>query len=109
MSSVPEVLKAEYYFDMDLMEYHDVFEGASFVWEVVKNMQGKVVVDKLTRTRCEAVIQAEQNTAAVLGTVDVRIGSGAKVGPNVTISGDGGAVSIDAGAEILPGNSDYRW
>ena len=103
MSSVPEVLKPDYYFDMELMECRELFEGVSFVWEVVKNMQGKTAVDKLTQTLCESVNDQGEHTATVLGSVEVRTGSGSKVGPNVSISGDGGLVSIDEGAEVRPG------
>ena len=103
MSNAPEVLKPEYFFDMDFMEYHDLFDGVSFVWEVVKKMQDVTTVDQLTRSRCESVSNAGQNSATVIGSVEVRIASGAKIGPQVTIAGDGGLVSIDEGAEIRPG------
>ena len=103
MSSVPDVLRSEYYFDMDLMECKDLFEGASFVWEVVKNMQGVTAVDTHTRKRCESVSNEETNTISVIGSVDVSIGSGARIGPNVAIYGDGGVVGIDEGADVRPG------
>ncbi len=104
MSNVPEVLRPEYYFDMDLMECKDLFDGASFVWEVVKNMQKVTPVDTHTQKRCQSVNNVGKNTISVVGSVDVRIGAGAIIGPNVTIYGDGGIVSIDEGAEIRPGS-----
>ena len=103
MSTVPEVLRPEYYFDLDLMEYRELFDGVGCVWEVVKKMQDSDIIDQITRTRCAAVADAGESPATVQGAVDVRIASGCAVGPSVVITGDGGIVCIDEGAQIRPG------
>ncbi len=102
MSNAPDVLKAEYYFDMDKMEYRELFEGADFVWEVVKNLQDKTGVDNVTRAKCGSVDKGD-SSANVVGNVDVRQAAGAKVCSCATIIGDGGLVAIDDGAEVRPG------
>ncbi len=103
MSTVPEVLRPEYFFDLERMEYKELFEGVSYVWEIVKKMQDGSTVDELTRRRCEAVSHAGENPTDVMGSVEVRIAAGAAVGPRVAISGDGGLVCIDAEAQVRPG------
>lgn len=111
MSTIPDVLKPEYFFDLDLMDYRELFDNVSCVWEVVKKMQEGTPVDKLTRARCEPVTdsvgsrQADsgENAPDISGSVETRIAKGARVGPYVVISGDGGLVCIDEGAEIRPG------
>ena len=103
MSNAPDVLKPEYFFDMNLVEYKELFDDVSFVWEIVKKMQDKTAVDNVTRSRCESVPHAGVNSANVVGIVDIRVGAEAKLSPNVTISGEGGLVCIDEGANILPG------
>ncbi len=37
MSDIPEALRPEYFFDLELMEYSELFEGACCVWEVMKS------------------------------------------------------------------------
>ena len=103
MSNVPEVLKPEYFFDMDLVEYKELFEGVSFVWEVVKTMQEKTKVDEITQSLCNSVNDSGSSAATVIGNVNLRVADGAKIAAGVTISGDGGCVSIDSGADIRPG------
>lgn len=104
MSTIPEVLKPEYFFDLDKMEYKELFEGVSFVWEVVKKMQEVTPVDQLTRAKCESVSHSGKNPADVSGSVEVRVSAGCKVGSRVAISGDsGGLVCVDEGAEVRPG------
>lgn len=103
MSTVPEVLRPEYFFDLELMEYKELFEGTSFVWETVKKMQEGTPVDDITRSRCETVTHSGENPADVSGSVEVRIAAECKVGPRVAVSGDDGLVCIDEGAEVRPG------
>ena len=103
MSSIPEVLRPEYFFELDLMEYTELFEGVSYVWEVVRKMQEGTDVDRITRAKCESIADSGENPADILGSVEVRTAPGCKVGPRVTISGDGGLVCIDEGAEVRPG------
>ena len=104
MSDVPDVLKPAYYFDMDLLGYSEVFEGVSFVWEAVKNLQGKTIVDTITRAQCRSEHYTDTVFENTQGNVDVRISPDANVGPNVVIAGDdGGMVFIDDGAEVRPG------
>ena len=61
LSTVPEVLRPEYYFDLDLMEYRELFDGVGCVWEVVKKMQDSDIIDQITRTRCAAVADAGES------------------------------------------------
>ncbi len=104
MSNVPDVLKPEYFFDMNLLGYSEIFENVSFVWEAVKNMQDKTVVDNLVRKQCQSEHYSDNGFDNICGNVEVRISPDAKIGPNVTIGGDeGGIVFIDDGAEIRPG------
>lgn len=104
MSNVPDVLKAEYFFDMDKMEFKELFENASFVWEVVKNMQDKTAVDKVTRARCQGVKgSGGKSNATVTGKVEVRESASGQLASSVYISGDGGLVSVAEGALVYPG------
>ncbi len=104
MSNVPDVLKPEYFFDMNLLGYSEIFENVSFVWEAVKNMQDKTAVDNLARKQCQSEHCSDSPADNVCGNVDVRISPDAKVCPNVAFCGDdGGIVYIDDGAEIRPG------
>lgn len=103
MSKIPEVLKPSYFFDLESMEYQELFENVSFVWEVIKKMQEGAPVDQLTRAKCEVVSGSGEKPADISGSVEVRIAEGAKVGPYVVISGDGGLVCIDKGAQVRPG------
>ncbi len=104
MSNVPDVLKPEYFFDMSLLGYSEIFENVSFVWEAVKNMQNKTVVDNLARKQCQAENYSDNSFDNICGSVEVRISPDAKIGPNVSIAGDeGGIVFIDDDAEIRPG------
>ncbi len=104
MSDVPDVLKASYFFDMEKMEHPELFADATFVWEIVKGMQGTKVVDNVTRAKCGTVKNAGDASAATIsGSVTVKVAADAKIGANVTISGDGGCVCIDEGADIRPG------
>ena len=103
MSTIPEVLRPEYFFDLDKMEYKELFEGASYVWEVVKKMQEGTPVDQITRGKCESVSHSGENPADVLGSVEVRIAPESTVGPRVAIWGEGGLVCIDEGAQVRPG------
>ena len=105
MKEVPEILKPEYYFDLNLVEYAGVFEGISFVWEAMRIMQDGKLVDSITRTRCASVAQGGViPPTQLLGPVRTCIAKSAQVGPMVTISGEeGGLVCIDDGARLLPG------
>lgn len=105
MGTVPEVLRPEYYFDLELLGHEEVMAGVSYVWEAVKKMQDKTTVDGMTRAKCEAVLGSGDAKVDILGSVEVRIAEGAKVGPYVVVSGDGGLVCIDEGAEIRPGTT----
>ena len=103
LSTPPDVLKPEYFFDMKLVEYPELFQDVGFVWEVVKRMQDKAAVDTITRSKCESVPHVGTNSANVMGIVEIRVAAESKLGPNVSISGEGGLVCIDEGATILPG------
>ena len=85
------------------MEHAELFEGASAVWDVLKKMQDKTPVDRITRDRCESVTHSGQGAAEILGSLEVRIAAGARVGPRVAIAGDGGLVCVDAEADVRPG------
>ncbi len=103
LNTIPKVLRPGYFFDLARIEYTELFDGVSAVWDVVKKMQDKATVDRMTRGRCDAVTDSGQHAADVLGSVQVRIAPEARVGPRVAIAGDGGLVCIDAEAEVRPG------
>ena len=103
LSNVPDVLRPEYYFDLDLMEYKELFEDDEFVWDVVKKMQEKTVIDQITRGKCDAVTHSDKNPNKVVGSVEVRIAASARVWPGVVLSGDGGIVCIDKEADVRSG------
>ena len=58
MSEVPDSLRSEYFFDLNLMEHAQLFEGISCVYEVVKKMQEGGAVDDIVRKRCDAVVHS---------------------------------------------------
>ena len=105
MSDAPAVLKPEYYFDMEALGFSEIFENVNFVWEAVKNMQAKTVVDNITRTNCSSEHYSDEPFANTVGDVDVRISPDACVcSKGVTIVGDqGGLVFIDDDAKVMPG------
>ena len=104
MSNVPDVLKPQYYFDMELLGFSELFENVNFVWEAVKEMQGGSTVDGIVRAQCASDHYTDAPYQNVSGNVEVRISPEAKVGANVFISGnDGGLVFIDDGADVRPG------
>lgn len=103
MSDVPEVLRPEYYFDFEKMDYKELFDGVGYVWEALKKMQDSPAIDQITRARCASVSDSGGKKPEIIGSAEVRIAAGARVLPHVVISGEGGLVCIDKGAEIRPG------
>ncbi len=103
MNIIPQILRPDYFLDLKLMDYLDLFEGVSGVWEIVRNLQKKTIAEKITRDRCAAVRSSNSSEPHISGKVEVRMAHGAIVGPNVFIAGEGGMVCIDEGAELLPG------
>ena len=69
MSDAPAVLKPEYYFDMDLLGHSTLFNNVSFVWEAVKNMQDKTIVDRMTRERCSSEHAFGRGRDGLIGSV----------------------------------------
>lgn len=105
LSTVPKVLRPEYYFDLNVMDYRELFQAVSYVWEVVERIQEETTVDDITRRLCETVADCGETSTDISGRVEVRIAADCKVEPRVTLSGDGGLVCIDEGADIRPGTT----
>jgi len=110
VSAVPEALRTDYYFDLDELGFADLFADVSFVWEAIARLQDSDYVDALARIGCAGAFSPRGRSTGtpdagvqVLGTAELRIAPGAIVGPYVVVSGDGGLVCIDAGAEVRPG------
>lgn len=103
MNAAIDILNPEYYFDLELMDFAGLFDGVPHVWDVVKRMQEETPVDELTRARCEPVSHSGAAPAGVSGNAEVRFAAGSSVGSGVAITGNGGLVCIDEGAEIRPG------
>ncbi len=102
MSDVPEVLKPEYYFDLDSFEHRALFEGAAFVWDAVAKLQQKEYVEELARRKFEQSEAPVAPEPMAQGGQPIKIAEGAVIRPHVTFSGTGG-ILLDEGAEILPG------
>lgn len=103
MQKLPEVFKPEYFFDAAFMDYSELLENVSAVWEAVERMQDGAIVDAIIRRRCASVSDSGGAKLHISGAAEVRVARGATIGPYVAVAGKGGLVCIDEGAEILPG------
>lgn len=103
VSAIPTAVRPEYYFDLDLLGFADLFADDPFVWGGVTKLQCSDYVDRLARAACAGAACAATTAPEVQGKVEVCVAPGAVVGPRVVVVGDGGLVCIDDGAEVLPG------
>ncbi len=103
MSVIPDMLRSEYFFDVNLVEYKEIFDDVSYVWEIVRKIQAGEFINRLARSGCQAVSVSELNGFNVNGSFEGRIANGSVIGPGVVVSGAGGVLCVDKGAEIKPG------
>jgi len=101
MPNLPPILRPEYYFDLDSFEHRELFSGTAPVWEAIKRLQDGDYVRRLVEAKCQQGEEIE--LPECYGEVHVHAAAATKIWPHVVFSGEGGAVSLDEGADIRPG------
>ncbi len=104
MTNISDIMRPERFFDAEFIQYKELFQGISCVWEIVKNMQTGDSVNRLTREKCDNTTRAAgKNKIKISGSADVRVAGGCVIEPGVVVSGTGGLVCFDEGAVVKPG------